>query len=117
MRDITRPYVATHGEPVDWGWEAVARLGIEDLASPQFGDGPVLPDGTVFENGSGAVGGDVVPVFWGCGVTPQEAVRQAGLKGIVIGHMPGHMITLDLRDWDILPEGLREEALGLEDSD
>lgn len=23
VRDVTRPYVATHGEPIAWGWEAV----------------------------------------------------------------------------------------------
>ncbi|KAL7818211.1 hypothetical protein V8C44DRAFT_320522 [Trichoderma aethiopicum] len=43
-----------------------------------------------------------VPVFWGCGVTPQEAVMRAGLEGVVMAHAPGHMLVLDARDEDIL---------------
>jgi len=102
VRDITRPYVATHGEPIDWGWDAVSRLGIKDITKPEFGDSPVLLDGSLVKRADAEVG-DVVPVFWGCGVTPQAAVRQAGLQGTVIGHAPGHMLVLDIRDWDILP--------------
>jgi uncharacterized protein YcsI (UPF0317 family) len=106
IRDITRPYVATHGEPIDWGWDAVARLGIKDITQPEFGDSPVLSDGSLLSKEASAETVDVVPVFWGCGVTPQEAVRQAALEGTVLGHAPGHMIVLDIRDWDILPERL-----------
>ncbi|KAJ9605006.1 hypothetical protein H2200_010395 [Cladophialophora chaetospira] len=105
VRDITRPYVATHGEPIDWGWDSVSRLGIEDITKPEFGDSPVLPNGSALSQMADSMAGDIVPVFWGCGVTPQEAVRQATLQGTVLGHAPGHMIVLDLRDWDIVPEG------------
>ena len=104
VRDITRPYVATHGEPIAWGWEAAARLGIEDIMRPEFGDPPVLQDGTLLAPSMADDSGGIIPVFWGCGVTPQEAVRQATLKGTVLGHAPGHMIVLDIRDWEILPE-------------
>ena len=102
VREITRPYVATHGEPIDWGWDAVERLGIGNINKPEFGDCPVLPDGSPLSQSRVDKAGGVVPVFWGCGVTPQEAVRQAGLRGTVLGHAPGHMIVLDIRDWDIL---------------
>ncbi|EXJ65088.1 hypothetical protein A1O7_01428 [Cladophialophora yegresii CBS 114405] len=104
IRDITRPYVATHGEPIDWGWDAVTRLGIKDVTQPEFGDSPVLSDGALLLRDVSTNGEDVIPVFWGCGVTPQEAVRRAALHGTVLGHAPGHMIVLDIRDWDILPE-------------
>jgi len=107
VRDITRSYVATHGEPIAWGWDAIARLGIEDITKPEFGNPPVLQDGALLGTSTANGSADVIPVFWGCGVTPQEAVRQAALKGTVIGHAPGHMILLDLRDWDILPDRLQ----------
>ncbi|EXJ63627.1 uncharacterized protein A1O5_11388 [Cladophialophora psammophila CBS 110553] len=103
VRDVTRTYVATHGEPIDWGWDAATRLGIRDISKPDFGDSPILPDGSPLVRGVGAESEEFVPVFWGCGVTPQEAVRQAALDGPVIGHAPGHMIVLDIRDWDIVP--------------
>ena len=100
VRDITRPYVATHGEPIAWGWEAVKRLGIRDIDKPDWGDAPLTLDGRAL----GSVEGDEdnAPVFWGCGVTPQEAVMRAGLNGTIMGHAPGHMLLLDCRDWDIV---------------
>jgi uncharacterized protein YcsI (UPF0317 family) len=104
VREVTRPYVATHGEPIDWGWVAVTRLGIRDVLIPEFGDAPVLADGSLLDLGYEADEDGVVPVFWGCGVTPQVAVSDAALDGTVLGHAPGHMIVLDIRDWDIIPE-------------
>ncbi|KAI1614113.1 hypothetical protein EDD37DRAFT_469374 [Exophiala viscosa] len=102
VRDITRPYVATHGEPIDWGWEAVARLGIKNISLPDYGEAPVNPSGTELCPGEGSGDKELVPVFWGCGVTPQEAVQRAGLEGTVFGHAPGYMLVLDVRDRDIL---------------
>jgi len=104
VRAVTRPYVATHGEPIDWGWDAVQRLGIKDIRSPEHGDPPVTSDGVPFVKSIGIGGEELVPIFWGCGVTPQEAIQRASLEGTVIGHAPGHMIVLDIRDWDILPK-------------
>ncbi|KAK4445147.1 hypothetical protein QBC34DRAFT_413614 [Podospora aff. communis PSN243] len=99
VREITRRYVATHGEPIAWGWEGMRRLGIEDIGKPDWGDVPLMGDGEgVF--GEGKEDG-VVPVFWGCGVTPQEAVMKAGLEGVVMGHAPGHMIVLDVKDHEV----------------
>lgn len=99
VRRVTRPYVATHGEPVAWGWEALGRLGIRDVNVPDWGEAPVT------EEGGPLVVGDEenVPVFWGCGVTPQEAVMRAGgaLEGVVMGHAPGHMVVLDVKDSDV----------------
>lgn len=102
VRDVTRPFVATHGEPVAWGWDGAARIGVADVARPDWGDPALLPDGTgAFEHGDE----EYVPVFWGCGVTPQEAVMRAGLEGTVIGHAPGHMIVLDVKEDEIFPAG------------
>lgn len=53
VRDITRPYTATHGEPVAWGWEGAKELGIKDIDKPDFG---VKTDWRE----------DEVPVFWVC---------------------------------------------------
>ncbi|ODM15734.1 hypothetical protein SI65_08968 [Aspergillus cristatus] len=89
VREVTRPYLSTHGEPVAWGWEGMRRLGIEDIQRPDFGEGPVIREGEV-------------PVFWGCGVTPQIAVETAGEKidGLVFAHEPGNMLITDLTDED-----------------
>lgn len=105
VRDVTRAYEATHGEPIAWGWEAVERLGIRDLGAPDWGESAVFEDGRPFVRGEGRAECDEdeeVPVFWGCGVTPQEAVMRAGLSGTVMGHAPGHMIVLDVREEEIL---------------
>lgn len=110
VRNITRRFGATHGEPLDWGWEAVERLGIRNIDAPEWGDAPLDGDGRRafgrMRVEVGAEGGikdedEEIPVFWGCGVTPQEAVMRAGLEGVVMAHAPGHMLVLDARDEDI----------------
>lgn len=98
VREVTRGFGRTHGEPVDWGWEAVERLGIEDITRPEWGEAARTEDGEgVFDRAEEGW----VPVFWGCGVTPQEAVMKAGLKGTVLAHSPGHMVVLDLLDGEV----------------
>lgn len=105
VREITASFGATHGEPIAWGWEAVGRLGIRDIDSPDWGDAAVSRKG----KGGGLLGQmswgseEEVPVFWGCGVTPQEAVMRAGkeIEGVVMGHAPGHMLVLDAKDEDL----------------
>ena len=54
---------------------------------PDFGDKVVVRD-------------DEVPVFWACGVTPQEALRAARLP-FAITHAPGHMFIADLVDCEL----------------
>jgi len=46
-----------------------------------------------------------VPVFWGCGVTPQEAVMKAGIPGCVMAHRAGHMLVLDVKEEELVPAG------------
>ncbi|KAK5661975.1 hypothetical protein OQA88_10086 [Cercophora sp. LCS_1] len=101
VREVTREFVTTHGEPVAWGWDAVRRLGIEDIARPEYGEGAMTEDGReAFCEGQSE---GYAPVFWGCGVTPQEAVMRAGLEGVVMGHAPGHMVVLDVKDSEAFP--------------
>ncbi len=77
---ITSRYPAVHGAPVHIG--NPAEIGITDLARPDFGEAvDILPD--------------ELPVYWACGVTPQEAIRAAGLP-FVITHKPGYMLVTDI---------------------
>ncbi len=82
VRDITRPYRIAHGEPVAWG--DPDALGIADITQPEDGDPPLLEAGDV-------------PVFWGCGVTPQAAIVASRIP-FAITHEPGSMFVTDLRD-------------------
>ncbi|ORY64022.1 DUF1445 domain-containing protein [Pseudomassariella vexata] len=102
VREITRGYSETHGEPIAWGWDAVARLGIGDIDAPDWGEVSLTltKDGRFLGDMVGSE--EEVPVFWGCGVTPQEAVMRAGIEGTVMAHSPGHMLLLDVRDHDII---------------
>ena len=80
VRAVTRPYGEAHGEPVAWG--DPRALGIADLARPDEGDAIPLDE-------------DDVPVFWGCGVTPQRSLLGARVP-FAITHEPGHMFVTDL---------------------
>jgi uncharacterized protein YcsI (UPF0317 family) len=100
VRNITRPYSMTHGEPITWGWEAVKELEIKNIDEPDWGSPPLLQNSRPLSEAEGDE--DNIPVFWGCGVTTQEAVMRAGLEGTIMAHTPGHMLILDCRDWDII---------------
>jgi len=76
----------------------VKRLGIQNIDSPEWGEPPVSTYGERF--GRFVDSDDEVPVFWGCGVTPQEAVMRAKLEGTVMAHKPGHMLLLDCQGLD-----------------
>lgn len=85
---ITEQQPLSHGGPVAVGWEGQKRLGISDLANPDFGEAPA----------TASLDGDMVPVFWACGVTPQSAIEEAGpaIEGTVITHAPGCMFLTDI---------------------
>lgn len=91
VREITGKFRKTHGGPIDHGYDAVQRLGIQDLATPDFGDATRIED-------------DEIPVFWGCGVTAQLAALSVydKIDGPIIGHAPGHMLITDLKDEDVM---------------
>ena len=80
VADISRKFPLAHGGPVHRG--DPARIGIADIAQPEWGDPAPVPEG-------------YMPVFWACGVTPQVAIEQAGLP-LCITHKPGHMLITDV---------------------
>ena len=103
VRDVTRPFVKTHGEPIAWGWDAADELGIKDIKKPDFGDKIDFKDGEV-------------PVLWGCGVTPQVAVMAIAEKipGKVMAHKPGHMLMLDITEEELFAsEATSPQPLGI----
>jgi len=82
---VTGRYPRAHGAPIHVG--DPEKIGIRDLARPEFGDPTRIAP-------------DEVPVFWACGVTPQ-AVAQAARVDFMITHAPGHMFITDLLDEDL----------------
>lgn len=81
-RDISRSYPQAHGAPIAVGDPAL--IGIPDLAQPDWGDAVEIKAGEV-------------PVYWACGVTPQNVLLDAGLP-ICITHSPGHMLIADVAE-------------------
>lgn len=76
---ITSRFPAVHGAPVHLGFPEA--IGIADLMRPDYGDPPEIAPGEL-------------PVFWGCGVTPQVAV-EAARPPLCITHKPGAMLITD----------------------
>ncbi len=77
---VTSRYPMAHGGPIHRG--DPAAIGIRDIDNPEFGEVVAIADGQV-------------PVFWACGVTPQEAIRNAR-PALAITHMPGCMFVGDI---------------------
>ena len=80
--EITTHFKNVHGTPIHIG--NPSEIGIENITNPDFGE-PV----TIKEN--------EVPVFWGCGVTPQSVALDAKPE-LMITHAPGHMFITDIPD-------------------
>ncbi|SEW47287.1 Uncharacterized protein YcsI, UPF0317 family [Cognatiyoonia koreensis] len=81
-REISRRFPQAHGAPIAAG--DPADIGITDLARPDWGDPVEMKSGEV-------------PVYWACGVTPQNVLLDAGLP-ICITHSPGHMLISDVAE-------------------
>lgn len=74
---ITDRMPEAHGAPVHIG--DPSAIGVE-LSGPDYGDPPIIEPGDV-------------PMFWGCGVTPQEVARSSQLD--MVTHYPGAMFITD----------------------
>ncbi len=79
---ITARYPDVHGAPVHIG--NPAEIGITDIEQPDYGDFVAIREGET-------------PVFWACGVTPQNVVHQAKLP-LAVSHAPGYMFVSDLKN-------------------
>jgi len=79
---VTGRLPEVHGAPIHQG--DPAAIGIRDLGAPEYGDPVPVREGEI-------------PVFWACGVTPQEALLRAKLP-LAITHSPGHMFVSDVRE-------------------
>jgi uncharacterized protein YcsI (UPF0317 family) len=82
---ITARFPNVHGAPVHFG--DPAAIGIRDVARPDWGDAVAIMPGEV-------------PVFWACGVTPQQAIR-AARPPLAITHQPGAMLVTDLKNSEL----------------
>jgi len=79
---ISARFPHAHGAPIATG--DPAALGIDDLSKPDYGDAVEILPGEV-------------PVYWACGVTPQNVLLEARLP-LCITHSPGHMLIADVAE-------------------
>ncbi len=79
---VTEPHHHSHGAPVHIG--RPEEIGIKDISRPEYGDAVEVREGEV-------------PIFWACGVTPQEVLLNAK-PPLAITHSPGYMFITDLKD-------------------
>jgi uncharacterized protein YcsI (UPF0317 family) len=79
---ISGRYPQAHGRPIAKG--DPAAIGIADLSQPDWGEAVTIHDGEI-------------PVYWACGVTPQNVLLQARLP-LCITHSPGHMLIADVAE-------------------
>lgn len=84
VANVTAQFPEMHGGPVHLG--DPLEIGIKDIDHPEYGE-------------SIDIGEDETPVFWACGVTPQNAALNAK-PSIMITHAPGHMFVTDLDNDD-----------------
>ncbi len=82
---ITGEMPRVHGAPVHIG--APEAIGIQDINKPDFGEMVTIREGEV-------------PVFWPCGVTPQNVVMESK-PSIAITHAPGHMMITDVKNVEL----------------
>lgn len=83
---LTSQLPLSHGNPVHIGNSKF--IGIEDLSKPDAGDVVTVNE-------------DDIPIYWGCGVTALQVMKNAKLP-IAIVQKPGYMLITD-----ILTESLR----------
>lgn len=82
---VTAAMPRVHGAPIHIG--DPAAIGISDIHKPDYGDPVTIRPGEV-------------PVFWPCGVTPQNVIMNTR-PPFVITHAPGHMFITDVKNSDL----------------
>merc|ERR1712146_197536 len=92
-----------HGGPIQVG--GADEIGIRSIERPEHGDSIPVADGEV-------------PVFWACGVTPQNALLNAKLP-LAITHAPGFMFVADrsseeMKTWKVPGEWLARPNASLD---
>lgn len=80
--NVTAAMPRVHGAPVHIG--NPESIGIKDVTKPDYGDSVTINEGET-------------PVFWACGVTPQNVIMQTK-PPIAITHAPGHMFITDVKN-------------------
>ena len=83
VKEICSAYPHAHGSPIHVG--DPAKIGIETLTAPDWGDPVFIRD-------------DEVPAFWGCGVTSQVAISNAR-PDLCITHAPGAMLITNVNEF------------------
>ncbi len=81
-REISSRYPQAHGAPIAVG--DPGQIGITNLSRPDWGETVEVKPGEV-------------PVYWACGVTPQNVLLDAELP-VCITHSPGHMLIADVAE-------------------
>jgi len=81
---VTSHFPNMHGTPIQVGYPEM--IGIKDITKPEYGDSVEIKK-------------DEIPLFWPCGVTPQNVLRDVKLP-FAITHAPGHMFVSDKKDED-----------------
>ena len=79
---VTSHFPRMHGSPIQVGYPEM--IGVKDIAKPDYGD-------------SVEIKADEIPLFWPCGVTPQNVIAKMKLP-FAITHAPGHMFVSDVMD-------------------
>jgi uncharacterized protein YcsI (UPF0317 family) len=79
---VTSHFPRMHGSPIQVGYPEM--IGINDVSTPDYGD-PI------------EIKVDEIPLFWPCGVTPQNVITAMKLP-FAITHAPGHMFVTDKKD-------------------
>jgi uncharacterized protein YcsI (UPF0317 family) len=92
--EVTAAYPHAHGAPVHVGdGEAIA---VRDITRPDLGDPSAFDE-------------EDVPVFWACGVTLQNVLKQAA-PPLCITHKPGRLLVTDLSEEEARRRGIAKAA-------
>ncbi|CAF1308928.1 unnamed protein product [Didymodactylos carnosus] len=86
VKELTRKFIHTHGEPIYCGLDCHQILGVNnDLEKVDFGDSVTINVQ------------DEILYFWHFGVTAIQAAINAKTD-VCITHAPGHMFVTDVKD-------------------